>query len=122
MAENGSRKIRLGRVGGGAGAFIGYVHRIASRLDGDYQRLAGALSSSAARARESGKNLGLAPDRIYTSYEEMAAKESQRPDGIEAVSIVTPNHMHYGPAKTFLEAGVHVICDKPLTSTLEDAR
>jgi predicted dehydrogenase len=122
MAENGSKKIRLGMVGGGTGAFIGYVHRIASRLDGDYELVAGALSGNAARAKESGANLGLAPDRIYTSYEEMAARESARPDGIQAVSIVTPNHVHYGPAKAFLEAGIHVICDKPLTSTLEDAK
>ena len=122
MTENGSRKIRLGMVGGGAGAFIGYVHRIASRIDGDYELVAGALSSRPAVAKQSGRDLGLAKDRIYTSYEEMAAKESQREDGIEAVSIVTPNHMHFGPAKAFLEAGIHVICDKPLTSTLEDAR
>lgn len=122
MTENGSRKIRLGMVGGGTGAFIGYVHRIASRIDGDYELVAGALSSRPAVAKQSGRDLGLARDRIYTSYEEMAAKESQREDGIEAVSIVTPNHMHFGPAKAFLEAGIHVICDKPLTSTLEDAR
>ncbi len=122
MAETGARKIRLGMVGGGTGAFIGYVHRIASRLDGDYDLVAGALSSRADVARESGKNIGLAPDRTYTSYEEMAAKEAARPDGIEAVSIVTPNNVHYGPAKAFLEAGIHVICDKPLTSTLDDAR
>ena len=122
MAETGARKIRLGMVGGGTGAFIGYVHRIASRLDGDYDLVAGALSSRPEVARESGKNIGLAPDRIYTSYEEMAKKEAARPDGIEAVSIVTPNNVHYGPAKAFLEAGIHVICDKPLTSTLADAR
>ena len=122
MAENGAPRIRLGMVGGGTGAFIGYVHRIAARIDGDYDLVAGALSSNAATALESGKNLGLAEDRIYTSYEEMAAKESARKDGIQAVSIVTPNHVHFGPAKAFLEAGIHVICDKPLTSTIEDAR
>lgn len=122
MAENGAERIRLGMVGGGTGAFIGYVHRIAARLDGDYELVAGALSSRPEVARESGRNVGLAEDRIYTSFEEMAAKESQRPDGIQAVSIVTPNHMHFAPAKAFLEAGIHVICDKPLTSTLEDAR
>ncbi|MDB5540349.1 MAG: Gfo/Idh/MocA family oxidoreductase [Devosia sp.] len=122
MAENGAPRIRLGMVGGGTGAFIGYVHRIASRLDGDYELVAGALSSNPATAQESGRNLGLAEDRIYTSYEEMAARESARPDGIQAVSIVTPNHVHFGPARTFLEAGIHVICDKPLTSTLQDAR
>ena len=122
MAENGSKRIRLGMVGGGTGAFIGCVHRIASRLDGDYELVAGALSSRPATARESGRNLGLAPDRIYTDYEVMARKEAARPDGIQAVSIVTPNHMHFGPARAFLEAGIHVICDKPLTSSIEDAR
>ncbi len=122
MAENGAPRIRLGMVGGGTGAFIGYVHRIAARLDGDYELVAGALSSRPAVAHESGRNLGLAEDRIYASYEEMAEKESKRRDGIQAVAIVTPNHMHYGPARAFLEAGIHVICDKPLTSTIEDAR
>lgn len=122
MAENGAKRIRLGMVGGGTGAFIGYVHRVAARIDGDYDLVAGALSSRPDVALESGRNIGLADDRIYTSYEEMAKAEAARPDGIEAVSIVTPNHMHYGPAKVFLEAGIHVICDKPITSTLEDAR
>ncbi len=122
MAENGAPRIRLGMVGGGTGAFIGYVHRVAARIDGDYELVAGALSSRPEVAIQSGKNIGLAEDRIYTSYEEMAAKESARKDGIQAVSIVTPNHMHYGPAKAFLEAGIHVICDKPITSTLDDAR
>jgi len=122
MAESGARKIRLGMVGGGTGAFIGYVHRIAARLDGDYDLVAGALSSRPEVARESGRNIGLADDRIYTSYEEMAKAEAARPDGIEAVAIVTPNNVHFGPAKAFLEAGIHVICDKPLTSTLDDAR
>jgi len=122
MAENGARRIRLGMVGGGTGAFIGYVHRIAARLDGDYELVAGALSSRPEIARESGRNIGLAEDRIYTSYEEMAKAEAARADGIEAVSIVTPNNVHFGPARAFLEAGIHVICDKPLTSTLGDAR
>ena len=121
MAENGKRPIRLGMVGGGTGAFIGYVHRIASRLDGDYQLVAGALSSRAEVAKESGKNLGLAEDRIYTDFSEMAQAEAAREDGIEAVAIVTPNHMHFAPAKAFLEAGIHVICDKPLTASIEDA-
>ena len=121
MAENGKRPIRLGMVGGGTGAFIGYVHRIASRLDGDYQLVAGALSSREAVALQSGRNLGLDEGRIYTDFEEMARAESARDDGIEAVSIVTPNHMHFAPAKAFLEAGIHVICDKPLTSSIEDA-
>lgn len=122
MAENGKPRIRLGMVGGGTGAFIGYVHRIAARIDGDYDLVAGALSSNPKTALESGRNIGLADDRNYASWEEMAQKEAARKDGIQAVSIVTPNHVHFGPAKAFLEAGIHVICDKPLTSTLEDAR
>ncbi|UJQ95579.1 Gfo/Idh/MocA family protein [Mariluticola halotolerans] len=122
MAETGARRIRLGMVGGGTGSFIGYVHRIAARIDGDYELVAGALSSNPATAKESGKNLGLAEDRSYTSYADMAAAESVREDGIEAVAIVTPNHVHVGAARAFLEAGIHVICDKPLASKLEDAR
>ncbi len=122
MAENGKRKIRLGMVGGGTGAFIGYVHRIVSRLDGDYELVAGAFSSKPEVSKESGRNIGIDPARTYGSWEEMVAKEAARPDGIEAVSIVTPNNVHFAPAKAFLEAGIHVICDKPLTSTLADAR
>ena len=114
--------IRLGMVGGGQGAFIGAVHRIAARLDGEFQLVAGALSSDPERARISGLELGLAPERAYTTYEGMARAESRMAEGIEAVAIVTPNHMHFPVAKAFLEAGIHVICDKPLTATLEDAR
>lgn len=117
-----ARPIRLGMIGGGAGAFIGAVHRFASRLDGHYQLLAGALSSSPERARESGAALGLSKDRIYDTYQDMAVAEAARADGVEAVAIVTPNHMHFAPAKAFLQAGIHVICDKPLTSTIEDAK
>ena len=113
--------IRLGMVGGGQGAFIGAVHRIAARLDGEFQLVAGALSSEPGRSLASARALGLAPDRSYGSYAEMAQAESARADGIEAVAIVTPNHLHYPPARTFLEHGIHVICDKPLTSTLADA-
>jgi len=120
-AQNTAAPVRLGMVGGGQGAFIGAVHRIAARLDGHYDLVAGALSSDAERARASAAELGLAPDRGYASYEEMARAEAAREDGIEAVAIVTPNHMHFPVAKAFLEAGIHVICDKPLTSTLEDA-
>ncbi|MCM2475799.1 Gfo/Idh/MocA family oxidoreductase [Rhizobium sp. CG5] len=114
-------KIRLGMVGGGAGAFIGGVHRMAARLDDRFDLVAGALSSTAEKSLASGLELGLDPDRAYGSFEEMAEKEAARPDGIEAVSIVTPNHVHYPAAKAFLERGIHVICDKPLTSTLDDA-
>lgn len=114
--------IRFGMVGGGQGAFIGGVHRMAARLDGDFQLVAGALSSDPARAKASGAELGLDPERCYASFEEMAKTEAGRPDGIEAVAIVTPNHMHYPAAKAFLDAGIHVICDKPLTSRLDDAK
>ncbi|MDF2372815.1 MAG: Gfo/Idh/MocA family oxidoreductase [Rhizobiaceae bacterium] len=118
---NDTGPIRLGMVGGGQGAFIGAVHRIAARLDGHFQLVAGALSSDPERARESGAELGLDSDRCYESFQQMAVAEAARNDGIEAVSIVTPNHMHYPAARAFLGAGIHVICDKPLTSTLADA-
>ena len=114
--------IRLGMVGGGQGAFIGGVHRIAARIDGEFQLVAGALSSDPERARASGAELGLDPERNYGSFAEMARAEARRPDGIEAVAIVTPNHMHWPAARAFLDAGIHVICDKPLTSSLADAR
>ena len=117
-----SGPIRLGMVGGGQGAFIGGVHRIAARLDGEFVLVAGALSSDQERARASAAELGLDPERSYGSFEEMATAEARRPDGIEAVAIVTPNHVHFPAAKAFLEAGIHVICDKPLTSTLADAQ
>ncbi len=113
--------IRLGMVGGGSDAFIGGVHRIASRIDDHYRLVAGALSSTPERAQKSGRELGLADDRIYDDFNAMAEAESAREDGIEAVAIVTPNHVHFAAAKAFLERGIHVICDKPLTSTLEDA-
>ena len=115
-------KIRLGMVGGGSGAFIGAVHRMAARIDDHFDLVAGALSSTAEKSLASGRELGLDPERCYGSFEEMSQKEAERPDGIEAVSIVTPNHVHYPAAKAFLERGIHVICDKPLTSNLEDAK
>ncbi|MEP4421678.1 MAG: Gfo/Idh/MocA family oxidoreductase [Nitratireductor sp.] len=118
--ENGP--IRYGMVGGGQGAFIGAVHRIAGRLDGEFALVAGALSSDPGRARASAAELGIDPERGYGSFEEMATAEAARADGIEAVAIVTPNHMHYPAAKVFLEAGIHVICDKPMTANLEDAK
>lgn len=120
--ESGDGPIRFGMVGGGQGAFIGAVHRIAARLDNEFQLVAGALSSDPDRARASAAELGLDPGRSYGTFAEMAKEEARRPDGIEAVAIVTPNHMHYPAAKAFLEAGIHVICDKPLTATLADAK
>jgi predicted dehydrogenase len=121
-SDGAQRRVRLGMVGGGEGAFIGGVHRIAARLDDHYDLVAGALSSEAARAQRSGAALGLDPARSYGSFQDMAAAEAKRPDGIEAVAIVTPNHMHAPVAKAFLQAGIHVICDKPLTATLEEAK
>ncbi|MCR9139252.1 MAG: Gfo/Idh/MocA family oxidoreductase [Alphaproteobacteria bacterium] len=120
--SNNAGPVRLGMVGGGQGAFIGAVHRIAARIDGEYDLVAGALSSDPDRARASGAELGLSADRSYASFQEMAKAEAARDDGIEAVAIVTPNHMHFPVAKAFLGAGIHVICDKPLTSTLADAK
>jgi predicted dehydrogenase len=120
-ARKGGR-IRLGMVGGGEGAFIGAVHRIASRIDDQYELVAGALSSTPDKARRSGEALGLASDRIYDDYESMANAEANRPDGIEAVAIVTPNNVHAGPTYAFLKAGAHVICDKPLTVSLAEAK
>src|ERR1700733_2178790 len=114
-------KIRLGMVGGGEGAFIGAVHWLAARMDGHYELVAGALSATPEKARRSGEALGLAPDRVYPDYESMAKAEAARPDGIEAVAIVTPNHVHAGPTYAFLKAGIHVICDKPLTLSLAEA-
>src|SRR5258705_4428955 len=125
MAVEGStqkhnRRLRLGMVGGGPGAFIGAVHRIAARLDDRYELVAAALSSNPDLSLSAAAELHI--PRAYRSFEKMAAAESKRPAGIEVVAIVTPNHLHYAPAKAFLEAGVHVICDKPLTTTLEDAQ
>ncbi len=113
--------IRLGMVGGGEGAFIGAVHRIAARLDGHFVLTAGALASDPARARRAGEALGLAPERIYASFAEMALREAERSDGIEAVAIVTPNHLHAEAAAAFLRSGIHVICDKPLATSLDEA-
>lgn len=114
--------LKLGMVGGGEGAFIGAVHRIASRIDGKYELVAGALSSTTEKAMRSGKALGIDPERTYSDFQQMATQEAQREDGIDAVAIVTPNHMHFPVAKAFLEAGIHVICDKPMTSSLDDAK
>jgi predicted dehydrogenase len=116
-----NRRLRLGMVGGGRGAFIGAVHRIAARLDDRWEFVAGALSSDPERARLSGEDLLLKPDRIYADFAEMARREASREDGIDAVAIVTPNHAHAPAAKAFIEAGIHVICDKPLTTTRREA-
>ena len=112
------RQLRLGMVGGGQGAFIGAVHRIAARLDGRFELVAGALSSDPQRARESAVEAGIA--RSYDDWREMARAEAAREDGIDAVAIVTPNHLHAPVATAFLEAGIHVVCDKPLAISLAE--
>jgi predicted dehydrogenase len=112
-------RIRLGMVGGGNDAFIGGVHRIAARIDDRFELVAGALSSTPEKSAASAEALGIA--RSYGSFAEMAEAEAARDDGIEAVAIVTPNHVHFAAAQAFLAKGIHVICDKPLTSTMEDA-
>jgi len=117
-----SRRIRLGMVGGGRDAFIGGVHRIGSRIDDNYELVAGALSSTPEKSLESARDLGISESRSYGDYRQMAIREARLKDGIEAVAIVTPNHMHAPVAKEFLRRGIHVICDKPLTSKLFDAK
>ncbi|MBP0591409.1 Gfo/Idh/MocA family oxidoreductase [Paraburkholderia sp. LEh10] len=113
-----TRRLRLGMVGGGQGAFIGAVHRIAARIDDRFELVAGALSSDRDRAQASADEAGIA--RSYASWDEMARAEAARDDGIDAVAIVTPNHLHAPVATAFLDAGIHVICDKPLAMTLEE--
>jgi predicted dehydrogenase len=117
-----SPRIRLGMVGGGRDAFIGAVHRIAARIDDQYELVAGCFSASAEKSAASGADLGIDPARSYASFAEMAAREARRKDGIEAVAIVTPNHMHAPVALQFLKRGIDVICDKPLTATLAEAK
>ena len=115
------KRLRLGMIGGGQGAFIGAVHRLSARMDDKYEFLAGCLSSTPEKAELSAKELDLDLTRSYPDYKTMAEQESQRDDGVEVVSIVTPNHMHAAPAIEFLNKGIHVICDKPMTATMDDA-
>ncbi len=114
-------RLKLGMVGGGQGAFIGGVHRIAARIDGRWDLVAGAFSSDPQRAAASAADLGIGADRAYADFAQMAVAESRRPDGIDAVAIVTPNHLHAAVATAFLKAGIPVICDKPMTATLAEA-
>ena len=119
-----NRKLRMGMIGGGEGAFIGAVHRLAANLDGQIELVCGAFSSSAEKSINSGKGLFLAEDRCYPDFKTMIEKESQLPVGerMDFVSIVTPNFMHYEPAKQALEAGFPVVIDKPLTFSLDEAK
>ena len=118
------RKLRGGMVGGGSGAFIGPVHRMAATLDGEAEYVAGAFSRDPVKSKKSGEALGLDPSRVYSSFEEMAAKEAKLPadQRIDFVSIVVPNNGHFPVAKAFLQAGFNVICDKPMTTSLADAK
>ena len=117
------RKLRYAMVGGGRDSFIGGAHRRAMALDGQFDFLAGALSSSAEKAIASGRDLGLADDRNHGSWQDLLNDELRRPasERVDFVSVVTPNHMHYPVAKAFAEAGIHVVCDKPLVHTSEQA-
>lgn len=121
MNNSMNRPIRWGMVGGGIGGFIGEAHRMAARLDGKFELVAGALSSDPERARQSAAQCFIAPDRCYADYREMAKAEAARPDGIEVVSVVTPNFSHHAIVSAFLERGIAVICDKPLATRLADA-
>src|ERR1700754_3805598 len=117
-------KLRLGMIGGGQGAFIGAVHRIAARIDDEYELVCGAFSSDAEKSKASGAELGLPANRVYTSYKELIEKEKQLPENerVQVISIVTPNHVHFAPTKLALENGFHVILDKPMTFSLAEAK
>ena len=119
-----NRKLRMGMVGGGKDAFIGVVHRMAAGLDGECELVCGAFSSTPERSKESGEKLYLPPERVYGTYEEMITSEKELPVGerMDFVSIVTPNHLHFSPAKTALENGFPVVCDKPMTYSLGEAK
>ena len=118
---DGSAKIRIGFVGGGPSSFIGYSHRLASRFDNRFEFVAGVFSRNINKSIKFGKSLGLDPSRCYDNYISMAKQESQRKDGIQALGIMTPSGDHYKIAKLFIEKKIHIICDKPLTATIEDA-
>ncbi len=117
-------KLRLGMIGGGQGAFIGNVHRIAARIDGLYELVCGAFSSNAERSKASGLVLGLPANRVYSSYTELIEKEKQLPEDerVQVISIVTPNHVHFAPTKLALANGFHVVLDKPMTFSLQEAK
>lgn len=122
MERQNAGRIRLGMVGGGRDAFIGGVHRIAARLDDQFELVAGCFSSTPEKSQASGRDLGLDAARVYDDFSQMAKREARLKTGIDAVAIVTPNHMHFAAAREFLRRGIHVICDKPLTANLSDAR
>lgn len=121
VVEMLGRRLRLGVVGGGATSFIGTVHRTAARLDDRFEVLASVMASTPARAREQGVQAGIAAGRAYGTLEEMLAGENDRDDPIDAVAIMTPNHLHYPQCRAVLEGGKHILCDKPMTTSLQDA-
>ncbi|HEX8711143.1 MAG TPA: Gfo/Idh/MocA family oxidoreductase [Terracidiphilus sp.] len=120
-SRNAAGKLRMGMVGGGPGAFIGPVHRMAAELDGRMQLVAGAFSQSAERSRAAGETFGIDPARAYASWQQMIEAESKRPDGIDFVVIATPNNLHLPIAAAALQAGIPVMSDKPATATYEEA-
>ncbi|MBL8697857.1 MAG: Gfo/Idh/MocA family oxidoreductase [Alphaproteobacteria bacterium] len=121
VVERLGRPLRLGVVGGGPEAFIGYIHRSGAELDGRFRVVAGVLSSDPARSRERGQKLGLAPERSYGTVEAMLATEASRADGIEALAVMTPNDTHHAICRAALDGGLDIVCDKPLTNSLADA-
>ena len=116
-----NKKIRIGFVGGGPNSFIGYTHRLAARFDNRFEFVAGVFSRDIKKSKEFGKALGLDSSRCYSDYKSMVKNETSRVDGIQALGIMTPSGDHYKIAKPFIENNIHIICDKPLTSTIEDA-
>jgi predicted dehydrogenase len=116
------RKLRMGMIGGGRGAFIGGVHRIAAAIDGEIELVGGAFSSTPEKSKASGEDFMLDPSRCYGDFKEMIQKEKRRDDRMDIISIVTPNHMHFAPTKMALENGFHVICDKPVCFSLSEAK
>lgn len=119
-----NRKLRMGMIGGGPGAFIGAVHRIAANMDGEIELVCGAFSSDPEKSKQAGDSLGLSPKRVYGSFKEMIRAENELPinERMDFVSIVTPNHVHFEPAKLALENGYHVVLDKPLAFDLDQAK
>ena len=118
---NNDKKIKIGFVGGGPNSFIGYTHRLASRFDNKFEMVSGVFSTNKIKSKNFGSSLGIDPNRCYSDFKKMASEESKRPDGIEAVGIMTPAGYHLQICKEFLDKKIHVICDKPMTATLEDA-
>ena len=118
---NNSKKIRIGFIGGGSNSFIGYTHRLAARFDNRFDFVAGVFSKDKKKSITFGKSLGLDPKRCYNDYKTMAKEEAQRTDGIEAIGIMTPSGDHYKIAREFIKNKIHIICDKPLTASVEDA-